>query len=152
MTKTNNEVDADPLSYFRRRYNEKWSEHVGTVGTARKFGRYSETTRSEPSRNRSDQCQLHPACSDRSDDTRSRSEQKKTNKINDVPTDPTIPTQISLKGKKQRHQSQAMPKCAICKTSIPVDHVVAIPVGEGQLAHPSCIELGLPTRRNLGRS
>lgn len=151
MTTQDQTADHDPLSYFRRRYCEKRSEQVGTVGTARKSGHYSGTTTSEPSRNRSDQSQLHPACSDRSDDTSSRSEHKNTNKTNDVPTGPTVPTQNDLDGKKQRQQELAMPKCTTCKTSIPVDRIDAISTDDGQLAHPSCAKLGLPRRRSSSR-
>jgi hypothetical protein len=43
-------------------------------------------------------------------------------------------------------EPSAMPKCSICGSSIPINQG-ALPTDGGGLAHRSCIELGLPTRR-----
>jgi hypothetical protein len=75
-----------------------------------------------------------------------RSDTKKSSNYKDHPTYPTYPTQNNTIGTERGRQAPIMPKCAICGTSIPTDRVPGVSTDDG-LAHGSCVEHGLPTRR-----
>lgn len=135
-----------PLAYFRKRYRGNRSDHVGTVGMARKTVTFRDPTTPDNDRNRSDTAPPERDQSGHSDRAIERSDQKKPSKINVVPTDPTVPTGNDANETKYCRQTPVMPKCAICGTSIPTDCVSGVPVDDG-LAHRSCAELGIPSGR-----